>query len=1372
MVIRHLTISILALSVMNICYADGSQQAASLASQVLGSIRSNVSSTGQQQVMSSLGVQATTVGSESSVQVDDMGVTGKRQVSFTFNQKPLCHSNSRIATMDGIVFNIHCDQPKASIDADVCVPYKGRDCTHPKDFFEFHLSTDGATNKLLNYAISTTCKDNQCTATISQQGTTAGNSGNLREKAASAAANSPIYDMVSTSYLGKDGYSNTQAYMRSFSSKGTNNVFAKCMEGIKGVLKDGIYYSCNGHESDSFAGCHTQKTCTAYEFKEHAKTHTRSCVETSASKKLLCTKTPKVTITQSKVPVCYHLVGSGNSINIAPGARNGMCVAAFFTVTGDGGDVTVNRTFTKSVVLPPNRKAYIVVERNRDDGASVSGFGNVGKSHAQVNDGGGYQQSKVAFTPTESTIKATFHYQGHRSDGGGFFHIDGYVLFPDGTIPTATVTWQENCPSIHAPSPMDYLTFADGVPQGCKDPTTPVCTQGQATRYFDGIPVTLNCWSYNIGYTCPDWSKVSNTCNNEPNCTNTGNPTPISPWQKRQQMTCTKKWYTKECSHYETKQVCGDGNYIHGNDEHTSPTDTGSFGNMIGYMGLMASMEHNINGELQIFGGKDEHCNTPVHVGPLTMDCCDKGLHTHRDHWYNLNNCTSSEASLALARRNGATHKIGTYCGSWAPFHFKCLKHVSGFCQFPTMLGRIIQEQGREQINALAQQGSKTHNATRQIVDWKSEDTTAHWQRIDVGGISVAMFARAKPTISSSPIGIAYKAPLLVQNGSSSEEEGVSVSLNCQSGMCTGAFVSNAKSYNFVFDPTCKLQGAQVWTVGGSTIYQGKCLPVGSKTPLDWNGKLTWNKNTPSLWQFKVAAQAIETVGANKSLDIALPQGRLTATGGCQNQSCNYHVALSGKGAQSGTLTFPVNCTDSGSYALKLADVTIAPICTPKTQEFAVCTKGNACGQLPSDDDFNKDEGRVVNGWQMQSESQSIDAFLSADLKAQGACSGDDCHYTLTSLGVDGIDDMLRSNLAWNLYSAPLQNGQPKEGYTPENMALITPSNISFRPFRYQSGDTLKDHVKVLVKLPSSKTWDSFSLPTSISQSQPVQIYASPQVKLTGGCDIKTGKCSYNVFAQTHVNAMPWGKPESPQCEGFTPEQLLLINFNKIDLSEYIRALGRKMTDEQKKQLAAQAREQMGDFAGGLNTGGNENNQPSNEQGQKVVTVTPLSGQGTDNDDFKVELRANVNFPNYTPFNQCGYPPENHNTNPINSIDIDWGDGTHTSLHQDDIKKANLSGADYGGTGACTYTIPLYIIDHVYHAPDGKTQLMPIKVALHTQQGDHKTVINVENEWDKTDHNNQTGGGFSDAGTSYKVNQYSDGASFDAGSVPGTENGS
>lgn len=67
---------------------------------------------------------------------------------------------------------------------------------------------------------------------------------------------------------------------------------------------------------------------------------------------------------------------------------------------------------------------------------------------------------------------------------------------------------------------------------------------------------------------------------------------------------------------------------------------------------------------------------------------------------------------------------------------------------------------------------------------------------------------------------------------------------------------------------------------------------------------------------------------------------------------------------------------------------------------------------------------------------------------------------------------------------------------------------------------------------------------------------------------------------------------------------------------------------------------------------------------------------------------------------------------------------------------------------------------------------MPIKVTLHTQQGDHKTVVNVENEWDKTDHNNQTGGGFSDAGTSYKVNQYSDGASFDAGSVPGTENGS
>ena len=1368
--IRQLTISLIIISITTVCYGDGSQEAATLASQVMGAIHSSVTDEGQQQVMSNLGVQATPIGSESSVQVDDMGVSGTRAANFTFSLKPNCHGSTRITTLDGIVFKIGCQAMSAGIDTNVCVPNKDNDCTQASNFVGFLLPTAGDVNSLLTYQVSARCKEGLCTGTISQKGMTTGNSGNLAEQATTAAASSDVYDMVSSGYLGKDGYSNTQAYMNSFSAKGSNNIFANCVNGVQGVFKDGVYYSCDGHESDTFAGCHTQKTCTAYDFKEHSQTSTRTCTESSGSQNITCDKTAQVTATKKPLPRCYHIEGDPRSYHIVSGSKNGMCVDDFYTTGPVDGGADTNKTITRAVTVPKGQTAYLVLQGyTQGPDSTTQIFGTASVQGVKISVNNSHKSAKIAFTPTSNTVTPTFHYETHRHQRYVVTQVDGYVLFKDTPLVDVKVDWQENCPRINTSTLLTSLGLGDDVPQGCKDPTTPVCVDGQATRTINGVPVTLDCWKYHTGYTCPDWSKITNSCNDEPDCKATGSPTVVSPWQKQQNMTCTKQWYTKECSDYQTKQVCDQGNYTQGNDQYISPTDTGSFGDMVGYMGMLDSIEHNINGQLQIFGGKIEHCNHPFKLGPLNMNCCNRNLHTHRDHWYNLNSCSSSEAELALAKRNGATHYLGRYCDSWAPFHFFCKKHIEGYCQFPTMLSRIIQDKGREQINALAEQGSKTHNAATQHVNWKSQDTTAHWQSIDVGGITVALYAKAKPTVDSAPIGIYYQNPLLVRNGGNNSITGVSASLNCQLGMCTGAFVSNSQNYNFVFDPTCQLQGAQTWSVGGSIIEQNRCLTPGDQSPADWQGKLTWDDKTPSLWQFAVDAKSVTDVGGSRDVHVTLPQGILTGTGGCSGQSCQYHLTLDGKTSQSGDLSFPLNCSDASSHVVKLGDVTIGPLCNAKLQEFAVCTKGTTCGDLPAPSDFDKDNGSSTNGWQLSSQPQSLNTFISSDIKVQGSCSGDDCRYTITSLGVNGIENMLRSNLTWNLYTAPIQNGVPQEDYTDASMALVTPSNISVRPFRYQSDDQPKDQVKMLVKLPSSKTWDSFTVPVSIDQSHPVQLYASPKVVLSGGCDTSTGKCSYNLFAQTHINAMPWGDAHHPNCEGFTPEQLMLINFNKIDLSEYINSLGRQMSDQQKQEMAQQAKDQMGDFAGNLSSGGSEINQPSSQQGQKVVTVTPLSGQGADDDSFKVELRANVNFPNYIPYGQCGYPAEDHNNNLISGIDIDWGDGAKTTMSSGQIKTASLSGVNYGNTGACTYQIPLYMIDHVYHTPSNQTQLVPITVTLHTSDGDHKTVINIENQWNQTDHNNQTGGGFSDTGPSYKVNQYSDGVSFDAQTTPGLE---
>ena len=49
-------------------------------------------------------------------------------------------------------------------------------------------------------------------------------------------------------------------------------------------------------------------------------------------------------------------------------------------------------------------------------------------------------------------------------------------------------------------------------------------------------------------------------------------------------------------------------------------------------------------------------------------------------------------------------------------------------------------------------------------------------------------------------------------------------------------------------------------------------------------------------------------------------------------------------------------------------------------------------------------------------------------------------------------------------------------------------------------------------------------------------------------------------FASYAVN--PWGTPENPRCRGFTPEELQMIDFSQIDLSEYFTSIQTNLTSD------------------------------------------------------------------------------------------------------------------------------------------------------------------------------------------------------------------
>lgn len=448
------------------------------------------------------------------------------------------------------------------------------------------------------------------------------------------------------------------------------------------VKKDA--YNITHGISDQYINCKKHKTCKVVNVE-----HTCSRTNTVS---LTCDKTAVIHVTHTKVPECYHLIGSGNGINIAPGPAGGMCVAGFFTMTGDGGDVSVNRTYTKNITLPANLKAYVIVERNRDGGANVSGYVKAGKVTAQVGDGVGYAKAKQAFIPTTTAQSVTFHYQGHRSDGGGFFHVDGYVLFPYHSIDKADVTWNERCQSVANPDTNLNQLLGISAPPGCGNPKL-TCTKGKGTQVIDGLPVTLNCWAYHEQYTCG--TTPEDTCKDYEKTCRIG---PVATCTQRLAGQCVKYDYTYECP----TQKCTDHSLyctnnvfcIDGKCTTPKPTQNKDFGQSASELAAVAkaagdaAAQYKAGQTIRLFSGHKQECSYTV-AG--INNCCDESGWAH-----GILGCTDQQKKLA----NDYKHYLVTYVGDYCHNRVLgvCITKHKVYCVYDSKMARIIEEYGRDQI--------------------------------------------------------------------------------------------------------------------------------------------------------------------------------------------------------------------------------------------------------------------------------------------------------------------------------------------------------------------------------------------------------------------------------------------------------------------------------------------------------------------------------------------------------------------------------------------------------------------------------------------------------------------------------------------------
>ncbi|RMG66748.1 MAG: hypothetical protein D6710_12235, partial [Nitrospirae bacterium] len=93
-------------------------------------------------------------------------------------------------------------------------------------------------------------------------------------------------------------------------------------------------------------------------------------------------------------------------------------------------------------------------------------------------------------------------------------------------------------------------------------------------------------------------------------------------------------------------------------------------------------------GTVEIFSGDVGICRNPgVETG--FHDCCEVE---------NASHCESSEVKVAQARDDRLTYEVGERCKKEAPIGGTCLQKEKVLCVFPSILSRIIQEDGRSQL--------------------------------------------------------------------------------------------------------------------------------------------------------------------------------------------------------------------------------------------------------------------------------------------------------------------------------------------------------------------------------------------------------------------------------------------------------------------------------------------------------------------------------------------------------------------------------------------------------------------------------------------------------------------------------------------------
>ncbi|MDO8417782.1 MAG: conjugal transfer protein TraN [Agitococcus sp.] len=424
-------------------------------------------------------------------------------------------------------------------------------------------------------------------------------------------------------------------------------------------------------------------------------------------------------------------------------------------------------------------------------------------------------------------------------------------------------------------------------------------------------------------------------------------------------------------------------------------------------------------------------------------------------------------------------------------------------------------------------------------------------------------------------------------------------------------------------------------------------------------------------------------------------------------QGGSWSPAIKTNGVTVQAWQWPSYCAVPESAANKLLSDPSAKECAGVVSTWiAACDNPNGCGALPS----QPSEGS--SQWQLTALNplENITTAVSHYAVVSGACSTQtqSCPFVVSAwpAGIGGHAVVTR-DLNWSLFANEvITGGTPSSNvYQVNNIG-----DFMFKGFPTPgaNGSALPATVRMDFSRDGGQTWTTIALPTNTPTTE---VALAADIALVGQCEVATNACHFRATGTTTVTVKPWGSPEAPDCSGFTPGQLSMLDFGKMDLSEWLSSVMAKVQSQSQTQLAASATDQVNAFNSAFSQGSVKQSKPSSATFARAV---PAEGFGP----FSVKLVVSGVWPEIT-----GDPAVDKDT--VSAVEVDWDDCS--------VPEALVRVAPGQGSG--------FSAAHLFKAPDTMTckggnvkQNITHKVkitAYTTLSGKQIRSVSVENAWSK-----------------------------------------